>query len=70
MSGQRDRSSLPMRYVEGRSCLEPEPELSRRRCVLLSRIFRQSWEVDMHGIVWLIGFIVILFAILSFLGLR
>lgn len=28
------------------------------------------WEVGMHGIVWLVGAIVIILAILSFLGLR
>ena len=41
-----------------------------RRCVGQAGPLRKGWETRMNNIFWIIGVIVVVIAVLSFLGLR
>jgi hypothetical protein len=53
-------------------CVEKNAEATR--CAGTARqnaaICSYSWEIDMHQIIYLVGLIVVILAILSFFGLR
>lgn len=66
MRGARSRRKPADRNFSTSSALVQAP---RRRCGKVAVSFERKWRTGMHGIIYLVGLVVVVMAILSFLGL-